>query len=168
MQYPIINSYCYIPLHLAMVIFLLRHNCLPDTLTRINELFILRTIQRNLQERSKEYIKLSLNKLDDLPHEIYDIVFSLSNLAYNGVQESKLVFTSEEIKQVCPGTNELLSTMNGFGLLQAVEHYDTSSAAEVTTSFNFLHYSMQEYLAAFYISTLSDNNQYSKWENGIY
>ena len=160
-RYPIINSYCYIPLHLAMVIFLLTQASLPDTLTRINELFILRTIQRNLQERSKEYIKLSLNKLDDLPREVYDIVFSLSKLAYNGVQESKLVFTSEEVKQVCPETNESLSTMNGFGLLQAVEHYDTSSAAEVTTSFNFLHYSMQEYLAAFYISTLSDNDQYS-------
>ena len=160
-QYPIINSYCYIPLHLAMVIFLLRHANLPDTLTRINELFILRTIHHNLRERSKEYKKLSLNKLDDLPREVYDIVFSLSKLAYNGVQESKLEFTSEEIKQVCPGTNESLSTMNGFGLLQAVEHYDTSSAAEVTTSFNFLHYSMQEYMAAFYISTLSDNDQYS-------
>ena len=162
MQYPIINSYCYIPLHLAMVIFLLRHDSLPDTLTRINELFILCTIHRNLQERSKEYKKSSLNKLADLPREVYNIMVSLSKLAYSGVQESKLVFTSEEIKQVYPGTNELLCTMNGFGLLQAVEHYNTSSAAEVTTSFNFLHYSMQEYLAAFYISTLSDNDQYSE------
>ena len=162
MQYPIINSYCYIPLHLAMVIFLLRHARLPDTLTRINELFILHTIHRNLQQRSKEYKKLSLNKLVDLPREVYDIVFSLSKLAYNGVQESKLVFTSEEIKQLCPATKESLSTMNGFGLLQAVEHYDILSAVEVTTSFNFLHYSMQEYLAAFYISTLSDNDQYSE------
>ena len=161
MQYPIINSYCYIPLHLAMVIFLLRRTSLPDTLTRINELFILHTIYHNLQERSKECKKLSLNKLDDLPPQVYGIVCILSKLAYNGVQESKLVFTSKEIKQLCPGTDESLSTMNGFGLLQAVEHYDTSSAAEVT-SFNFLHYSMQEYLAAFYISTLSDNDQYSE------
>ena len=159
-QYPLINSYCYIPLHLSMVIFLLKLASLPETLTKINKLFILRTISRNLRQRGKVYKKLCLTEFTDLPREVYDIVLQLSKLAYDGVQESKLVFTLEEIKQVCPDVDNTQYAMNAFGLLQAVEHYNPL-ATEVTASFNFLHYSMQEYLAAFYISTLSDKDQYS-------
>ena len=160
-QYPIINSYCYIPLYLAMVIFLLKRTSLPETLTRMNELFILQTINRNLQQRNKQYKKLSLNKLSDLPIKVLKIILRLSKLAYDGVQESKLVFTLEEIRQVSPETDDILSTMNDLGLLQAVQHYNPLAVTEETASFNFLHYSMQEYLAAYYISTLSDADQYS-------
>ena len=161
MKYPLINSYCYIPLHLSMVVFLLKNATLPETLTKVNELFILRTISHNLRQRSNTYKKLSLKRFTDLPSEIYNIVLQLSKLAYDGVQESKLVFTLEEIKQVYLDTDDDTQyAMNAFGLLQAVEHYNPL-ATEVTASFNFLHYSMQEYLAAFYISTLSDKDQYS-------
>ena len=160
-QYPIINGYCYVPLHLAMVIFLLKRSSLPETLTRMNELFILQTIHRNLQQRNRQYRKLSLNSFGDLPSELLNIILQLSKLAYDGVQGSKLVFTLEEIKLVCPEADDILDTMNGLGLLQAVKHYNPLAVTEVTASFNFLHYSMQEYLAAFYISTLSNADQYS-------
>jgi len=160
-NYPIISSYCYIPLHLAIVIFLLKHNILPATLTRINELFILHTIYRSLQQHSKKYKTVGFDKLTDLPPQIFSVVHQLSKLAYNGVQNSKLVFSLEEIKQLCPKINSTEGTLNGFGLLQAVEHYNPLSALGKTASFNFLHYSMQEYLAAFYISTLSNEKQYS-------
>ena len=159
-QYPIINSYCYIPLHLTIVIFLLKHASLPQTLTRVNELFILYTIRRSLQQQSKQYKKLRFNELVDLPSEVFGMVLCLSKLAYDGVQGSKLVFSLEEIKQVYPESDTLYST-NGFGLLQAVEHYNPLAGAEITASFNFLHYSMQEYLAAFHISTLAAKEQYS-------
>ena len=159
-QYPVINAYCYVPLHLAMVIFLLKRSNLPETLTKMNEMFILQTIHRNLQQRNKQYKKLSLNRFDDLPSEVLNIIL-LSKLAYDGVQGSKLVFTLEEIKLVCPEADDILATMNGLGLLQAVKHYNPLAVTEVTASFNFLHYSMQEYLAAFYISTLSNADQYS-------
>ena len=45
-----------------------------------------------------------------------------------------------------------------FGLLQAVEHYPKKGAG-TTTSFNFLHYTMQEYLVAYYVSTLTGEKQ---------
>ena len=144
-----------------MVIFLLKRSNLPETLTRMNELFILQTIHRNLQQRNKQYKKSSLNRFDDLPSEVLNIILLLSKLAYDGVQGSKLVFTLEEIKLVCPEADDILATMNCLGLLQAVKHYNPLAVTEVTASFNFLHYSMQEYLAAFYISTLSDADQYS-------
>ena len=159
-QYPVINSYCYTPLHLAIVVFLLKHTSLPQTLTRVNELFILHTIWRSLQQQSKRYKKLRFSQLVDLPSEVLGMLLRLSKLAYDGVQESKLVFSLEEIRQVYPESDTLYST-NGFGLLQAVEHYNPLAGAEITASFNFLHYSMQEYLAAFHISTLSAKEQYS-------
>ena len=48
--------------------------------------------------------------------------------------------------------------LNGFGLLQAVQHYPIKGAG-TTVSFNFLHLTMQEYLAAWYISHCSVEQQ---------
>ena len=70
--------------------------------------------------------------------------------------ESKLVFTLAEIREACPKIDSIPGAMNGFGLLQAVEHY---SMSHTTRSFNFVHFSIQEYLAAFYISSLEGDKE---------
>ena len=64
---------------------------------------------------------------------------------------------------MCPDINDTPGAINGFGLLQTVQHYPQEGAGE-TASFNFLHYTMQEFLAAFHVSTLSDEEQSSLME----
>ena len=64
------------------------------------------------------------------------------------------------LKGCCPCIDQTAGAINGFGLLQAVKHY-TFSGAGVTTSFNFLHYTMQEYLAALHVSNLPSEQQSS-------
>ena len=51
-QHPIIDNLCYIPLHLAILMYLFRQDSLPETLTEMNELFIINTVYRYL-ERNK-------------------------------------------------------------------------------------------------------------------
>ena len=160
-QKPVINGLCFVPLHLAVLLYLFQQGSLPETLTEMNESFILHTIYRNLKKDGKTPSGL-VSKLTNVPKPVLGIVYDLSELAFKGLQENKLVFTFEEIKQVCPFFDVVEGAINGFGLLQAVQHYPhQGAAAGTTTSHNFLHYTMQEYLAALHVSNLSSDQQSS-------
>ena len=162
-QQPIINGLCFVPLHLAILLYLFQQGSLPETLTEMNESFILHTIYRHL-ERYEQTPSGTVDKLSKLPQPFLDNVYGLSVLAFNGLQENKLVFTFDEIKQACPHFDETVGAINGFGLLQAVEHYPHKGAGR-TTSLNFLHYTMQEFLAALHVSNLPSEQQSSLMEN---
>ena len=158
-QQPVINGLCFVPLHLAILLHLFKHGNLPETLTEMNESFILHTIYRHL-ERYGLTPSDTVDKLENVPKPVLDIVYNLSELAFKGLQGNKLVFTFDEIKQKCPSIDETVGAINGFGLLQAVKHYSFKGAG-ITASFNFLHYTMQEYLAALHVSSLPSEQQSS-------
>ena len=158
-QQPVINGLCFVPLHLAILLFLFDQGSLPETLTEMNESFILHTIYRHLKKHGRTPSG-AVDKLAKVPKPVLDIVYKLSELAFKGLQENKLVFTFDEIKEVCPHFDETVGDINGFGLLQAVEHYPHKGAG-TTTSFNFLHYTMQEFLAALHVSNLPSEQQSS-------
>ena len=162
-QQPVINGLCFVPLHLAILLYLFQQGSLPETLTEMNESFILHTIYRHLEKHGLTPSG-PVDKLAKVPQQVLDIVYNLSKLAFKGLQENKLVFTLDEIKQACPYIDETVGAINGFGLLQAVEHYPQKGAG-TTTSFNFLHYTMQEFLAALHVSRLPSEQQSSLMEN---
>ena len=148
---PIINSLIYVPLHLAVLLYLFKQDSLPETLTELNEYFIIHTIYRHLTKQGLKQLKVT--KLIYFPKRILDIIYQLSKLAFKGLQDSQLVFTYDEVKKVCPEVDNTPGAINGFGLLQAVQQYCLKGAGK-TTSLNFLHFTMQEYLAALHVSTL--------------
>ena len=159
-QHPIINGLCFIPLHLAILLFLYQLDALPETLTEMNEFFIVHTIYRYMKKTIPLDEHVTVKKLTELPPDIYTFVCKIANLAYEGLRKNQLVFSFDKIKVFCPQIVNIPETINGFGLLQAVQHYVQRGAGK-TTSFNFLHFTMQEYLAAFHVSTLSDKKQLS-------
>ena len=160
-ELPIIKSYCRIPLNLAVLVHLiLNDTSLPETLTQLNEKFILHIIYRHMKKHNVQQLSplTKLSDIEDPQHKGF--IHNLAKLAFNGVKENKLVFTSKEMKEACPQTDILPDGINGFGLLQSMKHF-ASNGVGVTTSFNFTHYVFQEYLAAFYVSTLTDKEQYT-------
>ena len=161
-QQPVINGLCFVPLHLALLLYLFQQGSLPETLTEMNESFILHTIYRHL-ERHGQTPSGIVDKLTKIPKPVLDIIYKLSELAFKGLQENKLVFAFDEIKQTCPYIDETVGAINGFGLLQAVEHYPHKGAG-TTQSLNFLHFTMQEFLAALHVSTLPSEQQLSLME----
>ena len=161
-QQPVINQLCFVPLHLTVLLYLFQQGSLPKTLTEMNESFILHTIYRHLNKYGQTTSGV-IDKLAKVPKPILDIVYNLSELAFKGLQKNKLVFTFDEIKEVCPYVDKTVGAISGFGLLQAVEHYP-QKGARTTTSFNFLHYTMQEYLAALHVSNLPSEQQLSLME----
>ena len=164
-QQPIINSLTYVPLHLAVLLYLFKQDSLPETLTEMNEYFIIHTIYRHLT-KGRQFSYPKIDKITDLPEPELTIVYQLSKLAYNGLCDSKLVFTYDEMKGVCPKIDETPGAINGFGLLQTVECYHQKGAATgKSITLNFLHFTMQEYLAALHVSTLPSEQQSSLIKN---
>ena len=64
-----------------------------------------------------------------------------------------LIFTFDDIKDTCQDIVSIPGAINGFGLLKAVEHYDTAGQG-ISTTFNFLHFTIQEFLAAHHVANL--------------
>ena len=156
-QHPVIDNLCYIPLHLAILMYLYQQDSLPKTLTEMNESLIINIIYRYLKEH-KVCPSGIVKKLKDLPTGYCKIVKQLAQLAFNGQCKQKIVFTRDEVIKVCPIIESKPGNINGFGLLQAVQHYPKRGSGR-TISVNFLHFTLQEYLSAFHVSTLPSHRQ---------
>ena len=158
-QHPIIDNLCYVPLHLAILMFLFQQDSLPETLTEMNESFIINTIYRYLERYKKCPPGHGIvKKLKDLPKDVIKFVNQLSWLAFNGLKNNQLVFTYDEVRKLCPEVENIPGGINGFGLLQAVQHYPKRGVGK-TISVNFLHFTMQEYFSARYVSTATSQRQ---------
>ena len=90
-HHPITENLCYIPLHLATLIYLFQQDSVPETLTEMNEYFIINTIYRYL-ERNKLRPSGVVKKLGDFPIYIVEFINKLSQLALRGLQMNQLVF----------------------------------------------------------------------------
>ena len=159
---PIINGLIYVPLHLAVLLFLFKiQSKLPGTLTEMNESFIIHTIYRSLtkDELIPPATVTAFNSIKKLPTDISVIVKGLSKLAFTGLRNNQLVFSYNEIEENCPEIRkEIPGAFNGFGLLQVVQHFSKKGAG-TTVSFNFLHFTMQEFLAAFHVANIDPHEQ---------
>ena len=153
----IISSLCYIPLNLAIVLYLFHQGSLPETLTEMNESFVIHTVYRHLKKTISP-LTGCIDHLIDMPKNVYQILHKLSRLAFERLYRNQIVFTYKDLKHVCPEVYQVPEAVNGFSLLQAVEHHPQKGVG-ITTSFNFLHLTMQEYLAAYYVSTLPEERQ---------
>ena len=157
-QHPIINSLCCIPLNLSIILYLFHHGNLPETLTEMNESFVIHTVYRHMKKTMSSPIAGCINHLEEMPEHILKIIHNLSILALVGLLKKQLVFTYSDIEKICPEICDVPEAANGFSLLQAVEYHSHKGVGK-TTSFNFLHLTMQEYLGAYCVSLLPEEEQ---------
>ena len=152
-EHPVIEGYCYIPLHSAMLVhlFLTKKGALPTTLHELFCSLVLCCIVREHATHEPDTSLPELSSLDDLPDDLKSKLSNISVLAYNGVLQDKIVFYLKDLQ-----ASHLLSGLPSLGLLQAVEGLTLTSK---TLSYNFLHLSVQELLAAFRISQMDPNEQ---------
>ena len=147
---PEVAGSCYLPLNATILVHLFKsdRNTLPTTLYGIFSSLVLNCMQRHLKLRT-QYKDVSIESLDQLP-EVTKKPFSvLCQLAYDGVMEGIIIFTS------------LPADFNTLSLLQGVESF---IGREKAVSHNFIHSSIQELLAAWYIATqLPASEQVSKF-----
>ena len=152
-EHPVIEGYCYVPLHAAILVhvFLTMKEALPTTLHELFCSLVLCCIVREQAKHEPNTSSPEFVSLDDLPDNLKSILNNLSILAYNGVTQDKVVFYSKDLQ-----ASHLPSSLPSLGLLQAVEGLTLCSTS---LSYNFLHLSVQELLAAYNISHMVPSEQ---------
>ena len=90
-----------------------------------------------------------ITNINKFPDPYGKFLNQLSEWSFLALQENKLTFTLDEVTTICPDIENIPGAISGFGLLRTVEHPNVSG---ITKTFNFVHFSIQEFLAANYIS----------------
>ena len=146
---PIIEGICYLPLNASILVhlFMCEDGELPDTQYGIFHDLICNCIYRYLKK-----IKVNTNEikfLDELPQSIDSQFQELCKLAYDGIMKDEIIF-------------HLDSAFTTLDLLQKVE---SVGRCGMSYSYNFLHLSIQELLAATHIAKkLKNDDQVEKFK----
>ena len=150
-QYPNIDALCYIPLNMAIIVYLCLLGSLPPTATKMYERFILNTIYRHLKKEGKIPNNASITRMEKLPQPVSKAIKQLQKVAFDGLVSDKIVFTVEELPVLCKDDPTC------YGLLQSTECYSAEEVGTPTQSFNFLHLGILEYFAAKHVTTLPED-----------
>jgi len=151
-DHPTIMGLCFVPFNMTVLLLLYEQQVsLPTNSAELFNLFICLTICRHLN-KTQIPLEEDITDLHNLPNPYSSVIRQLSKFAFKALCKTKLVFSLDEIKECCPSIGEY---PNCFGLLQAVEYVRLISK---TRSFNFIHLSVQEYLAAYYVARLPQDD----------
>ena len=144
-QHPNVQHMCYLPVHAAMICFLFSQHGgnIPQTETKIYEQFVIATLLRH-KTRSKE--EQTLKSLKDLCSEEKEKFICICKLAFDMIKSSQQVVSKTDAHISTSGDSYL-------GLLTVERTYKSYGSEELLS---FQHLSIQEYLAAFYVSTLAE------------
>ena len=138
---PVLKSSCYLPLNAAIVahVYQCNNHILPQTQYKLFSIVIRNLIFRQVKKEGGHEDLMTLESIEDFPTDLKNHFQALSKVAYNGIMESKIAFSSKELPK---GVNTL-------GLLQAVESFGLVGKC---VSYHFLHLTLQEFLAAHYMA----------------
>ena len=151
---PLIDNLCNIPLIMNILLWFVVNdkeiNNSPKTQSSLVQKYIVMITK-------KKTIPSFIN-----PHQTYDqVIKDLSQFAFIAMQENQLTFTVDEILKLCEkhfqvywDGPDFLSRMFKLGLLNTISLQVENVAHEI---FYFSNMKIQEYLAAYYISLLPDN-----------
>ena len=174
-EHPQLYSLCHVPISLAMIIDIFKEmKSLPSTLTELYYRFIVMMLVRESGKVKEKCVTVSVTDnveeilhqtLPDVPKEKLGSVCLLSKLAFCGffaVDENnkitkrnpKIIFVQNDLIQ-CGIVNT--DNYDGHSLLkmEILHHF---AGGQVT--FNFIHLTIQEFLCAVYMLTLSQEKQY--------
>jgi len=142
------------PINVAIVCLIFFHfSTLPETLTELYTLLCLRLILRHITTRTpnEEQVE-NLKSLNDLPLGISEQFSQLCYIAYRGIKIGKVEMSSQDLNSF--GVIE--DRVRDLGLLLITPSISVYGREK---SYNFLHLTLQEFCAAWYISKLSIEEQ---------
>lgn len=156
-EHPNLMTLCYLPLHCSMFVYFHEEGgctSLPTTETAFFKNFTLSILYRSFKKRNLlKTIPLELTFFNDLPPTQQSLFYNICQLAFHATIKSQQVFEASELNALGISFN----TSRGDLDLLVIDSYFVMSG--VRESYTFLHLTLQEYLAAVYIATLSDSKK---------
>lgn len=144
-----IASICQIPLNCSIMLFVYELDYrLPDTVTELYELFILHTLKRYTKRTQNSLASRRLCYLTKLPVTTNKHLMMLSKIAFEGLLHDKLVFCEFDMEQEHSDEEPLV-----LDLMTVAKGYNTRGSQHI---YSFLHLTIQEFLAAFWIDKQSN------------
>ena len=143
-----IASLCYIPLNCAIVLYVYEREqfTLPNSLTKLYEIFILNALRRHVIIIGNDPRSIRrLNTLSKPPEPLQHQLGALSKLAYNGLVADKMVFSIDDLEAAFSDCSDFDISNNLLSLMTVFKEF-TSTGEEL--SYQFLHLTIQEFLAA--------------------
>ena len=143
---PPIHAAMYIPLNAAIVFEVYkdrrdRTDCvIPNTMTELYTAFSLTLLIRYLHDQGE--IMRKVDSIKSLPSILYKKFLGICELAFKGLKDGQFIFS------------DLPSGFETLGFMQSIPELHFSSG--ISISYNFLHLTVQEFLAAYYLSLQRD------------
>ena len=160
---PVIEASCYLPLNAAIVthLFLAQNHTLPNTLHGVFASLVccclIRHVMKSSKEENEQLQSTDILSLDNLPCNLQQPFINICVLAFNAIIHKKVTFSEEDLISA-----EFPQELHTLSLIQGTEYF---SSLKKSKTYNFLHLSIQELLAAFHISKLPPSAQVSIFKN---
>ena len=153
---PELVALCHLPLYISIVMHLFKtsNKALPSTQTELYTAFILSKLirHRSLRMTTDGNSFDEVTDFTDLPEEMVIKFRALCALAYTGVREQSTSFDKKVLSEI--GITE--STPDTLSLMR--DNWQIKPLG-IRHTFNFLHYTIQEYMAAHHILSLGPEEQ---------
>ena len=152
---PQVNDLCTLPINAAIVVHLFRcssYSTLPSTRTGMFKELVSSLLRRHMQLRTGHGLEQwEEEEFEHLPADVLQEFKSVCRLAFHGVIRDKNIFLLDSLRQL-----GLIHPSSPLGLMQAQQQL---TGFRPHHHYSFLHYAVQEFLAAYHISMLSEKEQ---------
>ena len=148
-----ILSLCYIPLNCMIMIHVYKQKkTLTTTMTELMSQFIIDTVTRGVKykESSPEIENVCIKDLGSLPHPADEQLRALEQLAYKNLIKDQFIFSQNELLSIFRDLQSYSESCNVTELCLGLLTSMHTVSDDTDTHFQFLHLSIQEYLAARY------------------
>ena len=142
---PELTSLCSLPINAAIVVHVFQSldYKLPSTRTGLFHALVCNLLLRHMQLRTDHGLQ-KLEAFESLPGDVLQQFKSVCAIAFRGIVEDKRVFELSSL------------TTSSLGLMQAHQRLTCYGPSH---HYSFLHYAVQEFLAAYHISQCSQEEQ---------
>ena len=154
-----IASLCYTPLNCVIMIYIYsKTQTLLTTMTQLFRQFVLESVKREVKYAKKDLTlrNREICDLDKLPKPLADRLRALERIAYSSLTRDQFVFSCEDVASEPVFTSEPDILSCCLGLVTSISNVISDSKEH---QFQFLHLSIQEFLAARYASKAFHNDK---------